>query len=137
MPFDGPFDIFGGYDCVRLSGDLDPEGQEWEEITRTGVDGRAFRLTSNKGEVTTLTGQIDCDGMSDADSTQSGLKSLQGTMITITLVRSGTSLDYDNFFAKKVYGFNRQSVGNPVGGTGDGDVLLTFVADVVYGGTGS
>ena len=132
-----PFDIFGGVNCVYLFGDLDPQGQLSTEITRAGVDGRAWRLTSNKGETTTLQGMIDCDGMEDSDSTISDLKSLQGTTITITLLRSGITLDYENYFVEEIGGWNRKSVGSPIGGTQGGNVLLTFKAQVSYAGNGS
>src|SRR5579862_8040867 len=115
-----PFDSIGGIDCVSLIGDLAPEGEILEEITRKGVDGRAWRQLSQKGASTQLQGMIDCDGMSNADATISDLMELQGTVQTITLVRAGVSLDYDNFVIENVGNFRRVTVGSPLGGTQGG-----------------
>lgn len=129
------FDNIGGYDCVQLIGDLAPEGELVEEITRKGVDGRAWRQLSQKGATTQLSGLIDCDGIVDADETMSGLMSLQGTVVSIILYRAGTSLEYDNFLIETMGGFRRVTVGSPVGGTSAGNVILTFSCTVSYAGS--
>jgi hypothetical protein len=128
------FDSIGGISVIGLYGDLAPQGQKSKEISRESVDGRAWLLTSNKGDTTTLTGKVDCNGNSAADSQMSALIALQRSTQTIVLVRNGAET-YDNFWIEHVYGFGRKGVVAAIGGTCGGNVLLTFSVDVSFGGT--
>jgi hypothetical protein len=112
----------GGQTVLRLVGQLEPgDGENVQDITRAGVDGRAYRKTGKRAPPAQVTTVVDLGGSAAVKAALAAYKALQGTLVTVVTESSGT---YTNVMVKSVREVDTKRVMSAVGGTTAGTRLL-------------
>ena len=115
---------------IRLDGDVEGKGMELSEITRPGVNGRAWKQEGVRGKPFELTGTVDVVSFAAADATISYYLGLQGSVVSFVQ----NSLSYSNFLVLSVSNCHKTPLGTAVGGINGGSVLLTSRWSLCYAG---
>src|SRR6185437_4330345 len=117
----GTTESIGDTFFIRLEGDIDPPGMQTTDITRPGVDGRAFRQDAYRGNPFDLQGIVDTDDPTDLLNAYGSMK---GSIVTIQH-GGGTYTNYLVIDAKPDGA--RQYVANPIGGINGGHWIVKSV----------
>lgn len=113
-------DIIGSVSFIRLSGDVQAKGYEMAEITRQGVNGRAFRLLGQRVPIVQLQGVADVAAESTGDTLVATYHGMRGTVQAVTL--HGQSRG--NFLILEVQVTDRRTGKLAVGGLANGVHLI-------------
>ncbi|QDU61231.1 hypothetical protein Pan216_20850 [Planctomycetes bacterium Pan216] len=80
------WDMIGSFSFIALEGDVDGlGGAEVEDVSRSGVDGNAYRETGSKSEESELRGETDVASAAAADALIDSYRALEGTVVSIRL----------------------------------------------------
>ncbi len=120
-------DSIGSEDFIRLVGAPQIAGLETEEITRPGMDGRAFRVLAYRGSPFELQGVVDTNA---PDVSISNYLALKGTIVNLLV----SGIEYDDFLVQDVVPQMPEFRASPNGGLVAGSWILRSNWKLVYAG---
>lgn len=115
------FDKIGTEEFISLDGDIDVQKPTLSEITRPAVDGRAWRDEGERANIVTLSGVVDVDGGSAADTKMTTYSNMIGTTVSIRL-RGQTRT---NYLVVDVITTGRKALATAAGGVTAGTYLVS------------
>jgi hypothetical protein len=120
-------DSIGGFPFINISGFPDIPGLQFEQLTRPGVSGNAYRQLGRRGKEFAL--RTICDPFKiNMQTLKTNLNNMRGT--TPTLVINGTT--YTGYFCLDVGEWEEHDIGASVGGVYGGNSLLRATFKMVY-----
>ncbi len=126
-----PINRIGAQDFLDIEGEVQPQGQRVEDITRRFVDGVGFRKTATRGVPSTLRAFIDLPGpAATADAFKDSYLSLQGTVVSIIQ----RDVSRGNYLILSVTIDDIRRVETPVGGVIGGFYPTIVTFEVIYAG---
>jgi len=111
----------GGYTVMIVSGELAAPAATGAEISRSGVDGHAWKDRGVKGERATLSTVTDFTSDANMEAAAANYRALQSAYVTV-IDRGGHT--WDNVFVEHVTITQRSVAAAAVGGVNGGNYIL-------------
>lgn len=124
-------EYIGSNAFIKLTGDVQPEQMQLQEITRPSVSGSAWRRLGTRGNEFELEGVIDVANASAANALITAYKTTIGTIISLQM-RGHT---YANYLVLDAQVTERKQTATAVGGENNGTWLVRSRWKLRYAGT--
>ncbi|WP_166820522.1 hypothetical protein [Thalassoroseus pseudoceratinae] len=124
-------EYIGSNAFIRLTGDVQPQQTQLQDITRPSVSGSAWRRLGTRGNEFELEGVVDVANASAANSLITAYKSTVGTIVSVQ-IRGNT---YANYLVLDSTITERRQAANAVGGENGGTWIVRSRWKLRYAGT--